>query len=331
MADQLYAGIDIGGTKSTTVLATSQGEFLERDQFSTSHGPGQWQKTLAEAVDHLKAYATKYVFTTIGLSCGGPVDTRKGLILSPPNLPGWDEVPIVDVLRRDFKVPVYLENDANAGALAEWKYGAGKGLRNLIFLTFGTGLGAGLIMDGKLYTGTDELAGEAGHIRLADEGPLGHRKYGSFEGFCSGPGLAQMMVEELRQLAEQGKEAKIRGYPGANEITGKTVVDLAREGDEVALQVVERSGTYLGKGLAILIDLLNPEMIIVGSMGFRLGDLLLETARTVVHQEALPAAAATCRIVPSALGEQISDYAALCVALRIGKNDINPEPEIGIR
>lgn len=321
LADQLYAGIDIGGTKSTTILASSRGEFLKRDQFPTSHGSGQWQKTLGEAVDHLKAYASQRPFAAIGLSCGGPVDTGKGLILSPPNLPGWDEVPIVDVLQREFQMPVYLENDANAGALAEWKYGAGKGLRNLIFLTFGTGLGAGLIIDGRLYTGTNELAGEVGHIRLADEGPVGHHKRGSFEGFCSGPGLAQMMVEELHQKAEQGNDLPLQGYPATDEITGKTVADLANEGDKIALRAVEKSGTYLGKGLAILIDLLNPQMIIVGSMGYRLGDLLLEPARAVVHQEALPAAAATCRIIPSALGEKISDYAALCVALQIGRDE----------
>jgi glucokinase len=320
MAERFYAGIDIGGTKTTTIIANPNGDFLEHDQFPTTFGPVKWQNTVVRASDYLKTYANKYNIIAIGLSCGGPVDIEKGLILSPPNLPGWDEVPIVDIIKDKFHVPVYLENDANAGALAEWKYGAGKGLQNLIFLTFGTGLGAGLILNGRLYYGTSDLAGEAGHIRLAADGPLGHNKHGSFEGFCSGRGLAQMMAEELRRMTDQEKAHSSNTYPSAGELTGKTAVDLAGKGDNIALRVVERSGNHLGKGLAILIDLVNPEMIVVGSMGYRLGDLLLGPARTVVSIEALPTAATACKIVPSALGEQIGDYAAFCTALQVGKD-----------
>ncbi len=320
MTEQLYAGIDIGGTKTTTVLGRSDGEFYTRDQFPTTHGPGNWQPTVAKVKDHLKIYTRQQKITAIGISCGGPLDTQKGVILSPPNLPGWDEVPIVDIIQGEFHLPVYLENDANAGALAEWQFGAGKGLRNLIFLTFGTGLGTGLIIDGRLYTGTNDLAGEAGHIRLAAEGPLGFHKHGSFEGFCSGPGFAQMMAAELRNTTDQGPPSNTLKYPSPDRITGEDVVNLVKGGDTIARRVVEMSGTCLGRGLSILIDLLNPEMIIVGSMGFRLGDLLLKPAREVVNKEALPAAVAACKIVHADLGEQVGDYAALCVALQIGKD-----------
>jgi glucokinase len=320
LTEQLYAGIDIGATKTTTILARSNGEFSERDQFPTTNGPNNWLPTVTRATDNLKAYARQQNIAAIGISCGGPLDTKKGLILSPPNLPGWDEVPIVDIIKGEFHLPVYLDNDANAGALAEWQFGAGQGLRNMIFLTFGTGLGAGLIINGRLYAGTNDLAGEAGHIRLAEDGPLGFHKRGSFEGFCSGPGLAQMMAAELLLQEDQGIRSNSPQYPRPDKTTGKDVVNLAKKGDALALRVVERSGTYLGHGLSILIDLLNPEMIIVGSMGYRLGDLLLTPAREVVKKEAIPAAAAACRIVPSSLGEKIGDYAALCAALQIGKD-----------
>jgi glucokinase len=254
----------------------------------------------------------------IGVSCGGPLDSKKGLLLSPPNLPGWDRVPIVEMLQNKFNVPAFLENDANAGALAEWKFGAGRSTRNMVFLTFGTGLGAGLILGGRLYSGTCDLGGEAGHLRLAEDGPIGYHKRGSFEGFCSGTGLAQMMTFELLCLAEEiGKQEMIQRFKSPGEVTGRDVVEWAKNGDPLALTVVEKSGRYLGKGLSILIDLLNPELVVIGSMGVRLGELLFAPARQVIDQEALPGAAAACKIVPAELGEKIGDYAALCVALKV--------------
>src|SRR5690606_15592063 len=134
----------------------------------------------------------------IGISCGGPLDSRRGVILSPPNLPGWDRIPVVEVFQQAFKVPVALQNDANAGALAEWLWGAGRGSHNMIFLTFGTGMGAGLILNGQLYSGTNDLAGEVGHIRLAPDGPVGYGKAGSFEGFCSGGGIKQLATDRAK-------------------------------------------------------------------------------------------------------------------------------------
>ena len=127
-----------------------------------------------------------------GISCGGPLDIEKGLILSPPNLPGWDKVPIVKYFQNRLGVKTSLLNDANACALAEWRYGAGKGCRNMIFLTFGTGIGAGLILNGRLYSGASGMAGEIGHIRMEKTGPLGYGKKGSLEGFCSGGGIAML-------------------------------------------------------------------------------------------------------------------------------------------
>lgn len=299
------------------ILATGAGEILSREQFFTRIRKGKWQSTVEKLMSIVGNLVRQNKIEAIGISCGGPLDSVRGLILSPPNLPEWDNVPITDIFQTEFQLPTYLENDANAGALAEWKFGTGKGFRNVIFLTFGTGLGAGLILEGKLYKGTNDLGGEVGHIRLSDDGPIGYHKRGSFEGFCSGTGLAQMMSSELLCLAEKtGHTEMLKRYKAPGEVTGKDVVAWAKHGDTIALRVVEKSGTYFGKGLSILIDILNPEVIIVGGMGPRLGDLLLGPARKVIDHEAIPGSASMCQIVPAALGEKIGDFAALCVALK---------------
>ncbi|HNW58901.1 MAG TPA: ROK family protein [bacterium] len=317
MEQHEYIGIDIGGTKSAVLRMEAGGHLVQREQFATAVGAGGWEETLARIKTIVAGFLTQRPARAIGISCGGPLDSKRGVILAPPNLPGWDHVPVVDILHETFGLPVFLENDANAGAVAEWRFGAGKGCRNMIFLTFGTGLGAGLILDGRLFTGTNDYGGEAGHIRLEADGPIGYHKRGSFEGFCSGTGLAQMMAIELLCLAEEaGREAMLARYKAPGEVTGRDVVEWALAGDLLALKVVETSGCYLGKGLALLIDLLNPELILIGSMGVRLGELLLAPARRIIAAEALPGAAAVCHIVPAALGEKIGDFAALCVALK---------------
>ncbi len=311
-----YIGIDIGGTKTAVLLIDSDGNVVERTQTPTEVGEGAWKISVEGMKEKIGKLTKLAKVESIGVSCGGPLDSKRGLILSPPNLPGWNEVPLIDIIQKEFGIPAYLQNDANAGALAEWKFGAGKGFDNVIFLTFGTGLGAGIIVNGKLLSGTNDYGGEVGHIRLEEEGPIGYHKRGSFEGFCSGTGLAQMMSFELLCLTEEiGKKAMLGKYKLPGEVTGRDVVEWAQAGDKLALKVVEKSGRYLGKGLSVLIDIINPEMIIVGSMGVRLGNLLFDPAREVIAREAVPGAAEVCKIVSAALGEAIGDYAALCVAL----------------
>lgn len=311
-----YVGIDIGGTKSAVLLVNGEGEISDRKVMPTTKGKNNWQITVDFFIEGISEYTKKQDIAGIGVSCGGPLDSKKGLICSPPNLHGWDDIPIVEMLEGKFGIPTALENDANAGALAEWRYGAGKGYSNVIFLTFGTGLGAGLILNSKLYSGTNDYGGEAGHIRLEEDGPIGYNKRGSFEGFCSGTGLAQMMGFELLCLKEQiGEKEMLKKYKEPGKVTGKDVYDWAQKEDPLALKVIQKSGEYFGKGLSILIDLMNPEVIVVGSMAVRLGDLLLEPARKVIEQEALPGAHSICKIVPAALGEKIGDLAALCVAI----------------
>lgn len=315
--NELLAGIDIGGTKCAISLGQVEGErviIVGQQRFPTPATPGE---TLSQLIQQLQLMlaARQAAVSAIGISCGGPLDSKRGLVLSPPNLPGWDNVPVVATFRQVFSVPTALQNDANAGALAEWLWGAGIGCQNMIFLTFGTGMGAGLILNGQLYSGANDLAGEVGHVRLAENGPIGYHKAGSFEGFCSGGGIARLATERAQTALRSGQSPRF--CPTAAElpdITARGVAEAARAGDALAGEIFAIVAHRLGQGLAILIDILNPERIILGSIYLRQRDLLAATLTAVLQQEALAPALAVCQILPAGLGELIGDYAALAVA-----------------
>lgn len=318
MKQEYYIGIDIGGTKSAVLAGTGEMEILERIQFATETGRGP-DYTIGRLLELASGIAAKFSARTlkaVGISCGGPLDSRKGIIQSPPNLPGWDNIPIVRLFQERLGVPVYLQNDANACALAEWRFGAGKGTENMIFLTFGTGLGAGLILDGRLYAGTNDLAGEIGHIRLAEEGPEAYGKRGSFEGFCSGSGIARLARSHI--AAKQARGEVVPRWSRAvdlAEITTRDLAEAAAAGDPTALEIFTTSATYLGIGLSILIDILNPQRIVIGSVYARNPQLFAAVCQQVIEREALAPAAAVCEIVPAALGDAVGDYASLSVAM----------------
>ena len=313
-----YLGIDIGGTKCAVIAGTSDMNILGKVSFPTETGKGPDQaisllkKNAREVVGKLGSQNLK----AVGISCGGPLDSRKGMVQSPPNLPGWDNIPIVKIFTDEFSVPAYLQNDANACALAEWKFGAGKGTDNMIFLTFGTGMGGGLIINGKLYPGTNDLAGEVGHMRLDDEGPEAYGKKGSFEGFCSGTGIAllarKIASEKLRTMETT---AFCKRTEDIEKITARDVAEAAFAGDATAIEIFKISGRYLGKGLSLLIDILNPQMIVIGSIYARCRKFLEPGCMEVIRKEALSPAASVCKIVPALLGEQVGDYASLSVAM----------------
>ena len=310
-------GFDIGGTKCAVVTAMWDGQNIsllktEKCPTDLTISPEQMIEKLTEMADGILQQKPD----AIGISCGGPLDSQNGVIMSPPNLPGWDHVPIVSILQAHYRVPVKLQNDANACAVAEWKFGAGQGCRNMVFLTFGTGLGAGLILNGALYSGTNDNAGELGHIRLERFGPVGYGKAGSFEGFCSGNGIAQLGYMKAREKLQQGIcPAYFQKDAAPDTITAKAIADAAHAGDETALEVYRICGAYLGKGLSVVIDLLNPERIVIGSIFARSKDLLWETMEQEIRKEALGICAQCCAVVPAALGEEIGNYAAVAVAL----------------
>ena len=295
MSEATVWGLDIGGTKCALVIGDRTGKVLARWQVATADYGADWQRLINDLLKNAEGIYTRPL--AVGVSCGGPLSSARGVIMSPPNLPGWDDVHIVEWLQNRLSVPAFLQNDANACALAEWQFGAGRGCKNMVFLTFGTGMGAGLILDGRLYAGTNDMAGEAGHMRLAPDGPEGYGKRGSFEGFCSGGGIRQLAQMEL------GKD-----------LSCKQLCELADAGDADARRVLEKSADYLGRALAVLIDILNPERIVIGSIYARAERHFKDGALSAIRREALALSSGVCEIVPAGLGDSIGDIAALSIA-----------------
>jgi len=303
-------GLDIGGTKTACVEGTSSGQILQRIEMPT-RAERPFTDVFPQIVDNLQSILSAAsnearTIDAISVSIGGPLKIEEGFLINPPHLPGWHNLPLKQHLIRAFpNLPVFVEHDGNAGALAEFHFGVGKtrsNLRHLIFLTFGTGIGAGFIVNGQIVRGATDTAGEVGHWRLAEDGPLGFGKRGSWESFASGAGLIE--------LAAQMFPARWNAQGPISELVSAMV-----ENQDEALQVAEVAGTWMGRGLALLIDALNPQVIVFGSLGVVLGERIFGPARKVIAQEALPQAAAACEILPSVLGKRIGDVSALMAAL----------------
>jgi glucokinase len=303
-------GLDIGGTKTACVEGAFDGRIIQRIEWLTRpHEP--FAQIFPGIVDRLKqlmkaANRQSRTIVAISVSVGGPLKIQEGQLLNPPHLPGWHNVNLKQALALAFPgTPVYVEHDGNAGALAEFHFGVGKarpGLQHLIFLTFGTGVGAGFIVNGKILRGACDTAGEIGHWRLSEDGPLAYGKRGCWESFASGAGLVHLASEMYP--ARWSRDTSIRD-----------LVDAMLLSDHEALQVASVAGKWLGRGLALLIDALNPQVIVLGSLAVVLQERILAPARQVVEEEALPQARAACEIIPSVLGNSIGDVAALMAAL----------------
>lgn len=307
-----YLGMDIGGTKCAVVISEKNAASVkDKIRFETRVERG-YSEIIAELISSALELLERNGISSeevlaCGVSCGGPLDSEKGIIMRPPNLPDWDNIPLADIVSNALGCPCKVRNDADACALAEWQFGAGRGTKNMIFLTFGTGMGAGLILDGRLYSGTCGTAGEVGHMRLDADGPVAYGKAGSFEGFCSGAGIAAM-----------GKKM-LSIYNGTttipyDNVTAKTIAEAAEKGDRLANAIYRRCGEKLGMGLSILIDILNPERIVIGSIFQRSGHLLIDSMNETIKKEALAISAECCKIVPAMLGDDIGDFAAIGVA-----------------
>ena len=319
MEEKYYIGFDIGGTKCAQML----GKYIVdgvcvpkieiREEFPTAG------KTPDEVLERFSAFIVKelekHPIDGIGISCGGPLDSENGIIMRPPSLPLWDDIKIVEYFENKFGIKTYLQNDANACAVAEWKFGAGRGTDNMIFLTFGTGFGAGLILGGRLYGGTSDNAGEIGHIRLTDSGPEGYRKNGSCEGYCSGSGMVRLAkILGNKKSLEAAYNEYVKAVGGEDNVSAKTLAEEARKGNKFALAVYKKSGEMLGRTLSIIADFINPEKIVIGGVFMRSSDLLLPECKKVMEKECLPFTLSALEILPAGLGEKIGDYAALSVA-----------------
>ena len=317
-------GVDIGGTKCAVILGkgelsgNTEDFIIDKIKFPTDVRRG-WKVIVNEIIEKadellFKNNVSAEMLIGVGVSCGGPLDSKNGVINCPPNLPDWDGVPIVKILSEHFGVKCVLHNDANACAVAEWRFGAGKGFTNIVFLTFGTGMGAGLILDGRLYSGTNDGAGEVGHIRLSEDGPLGYGKKGSFEGFCSGGGIKNLAEITAREYLEQNKKSVLFTCEADVEnLTAQNVAEAMYQGDGFAAEVYEKCAEYLGRGLSVLIDILNPEVIVIGSIFERNEDFFLPRIKSVIEKEALSFNSKVCEIKAAQLGDRIGDFAALGV------------------
>jgi glucokinase len=300
-------GIDLGGTKIAVSAFTPAGQRLDRRQFETLRGPPEGN--LARIVELGRELLAGTAPLAIGVSGGGPLDPERGVIISIPNLPGWEEVPIADRLRAAFGAPVGIENDANACAIAEHRLGAGRGTKDMVFLTLSTGIGGGLILDGKIYRGHRFLAGEAGHQVLVPDGPpCGCGKRGCLEALASGTAIARRLLERREELSRGG------GPPPQVPAEPRELVARARAGDRFSREFLRETAGFLAHGIANLVFILDPERVILGTIAVAAGDLLLAPLREEVDRRLWPAFRKDLKILPAGLGVDLGDYAAFAVA-----------------
>lgn len=311
-------GIDIGGTKIALALGESTGRVLERFRMETrvERGPHSILEDLkGESRNMLKRMGLGGEnLLGIGISAPGFLDTRRGVLFSPPNLPGWSRVPLKKILEEEFEARAILENDANAAALAESFFGAGKGFQDIVYLTMSTGIGGGIIIGGRLHRGCHDAAGEVGHHTLVPHGPrCGCGKQGCMEALCSGSGLTRRLKEVLEEepgsvLARKAVES---GSPGGPPL----LFEAAREGDALALEIIEEAGKYLGWGLANIANILDPEIIILGTLVVKSGDLLLAPARRVLKEYLFGPGRPLPLLAPARLGDELQYLAGISIVL----------------
>lgn len=300
---KLFLAFDIGGTKSAALLGTAWGQVLAREEFPSlaQRGPHPMIDDLCAAARRLLSQLHA-VPLAIGVSIGGPLDAEQGVIQSPPNLPGWDQVPLKALLQERFGVHVCVEHDAAACALAEYRWGAGRGARRLVYLTCATGFGAGLIIDGQIYRGAAGLNCEIGHLRYRDDGPEAFGKTGSLEAFCSATALSRLAAWRFPQ--------RWTACPP----TPRQIADLWTAGDPDAAAVVAINARAVGDVCAMLADTWRPDVILLGSLARYLGAPWVEQVRARWRSESLPASLAAGRILPASLGSRLQDCSALVVA-----------------
>ncbi len=300
-------GIDLGGTKIAVSLWTAEGRRIDGRRFETKRD--SVEANLAEIFRLGRELLGGRTPAAIGVSGGGPLDPERGVIISIPNLPGWVEIPIAARLSEEFGAPTGIENDANACALAEHLFGAGRGARHMAFLTLSTGIGGGLILDGRIYRGHRYLAGEAGHQVIEEGGaPCGCGNRGCLEAYASGTGIARRLDEKRKAAVGP------LGNPADLPRDARDVVERARRGDPFSVGFLRETAAYLARGIADLVYILDPERIILGTIAVAAGDLLLGPLREEVARRLWPQLARGLEILPAGLGAKLGDWAAFVVA-----------------
>ncbi len=311
--------VDLGGTKIITAIISNKGQMIAREYCLTlaDEGPQSVINRIVSAIDYLLGLRNveSSKLGSISIAAAGAIDLDKGVITSSPNLPGWYNIPLRDIVREKHGVNTFLINDASAAAIGEHHFGIGKGVNNLILLTVGTGIGGGIIINGKLYTGLCGSAGEIGHMTIDVNGPKCNcGNIGCLETLASGTAVAK---EAIRRISQGEKSSLTDIVEGEIEnITAEEVSLAAQGGDSLALEVISEAATYLGVGMVNLVNIFNPEMIVIGGGMAKMGDLLLNPARQVVRERAFSLSAQAVRIVPAQLGDDAGVLGAAIFALQ---------------
>ncbi|MBU0493672.1 MAG: ROK family protein [Chloroflexi bacterium] len=318
MSTDLFVGIDLGGTKINTVLVDPSGRILNQDYRETQarEGPDAVIERMLDAAFRVMAGAN--VLSTqvraVGVGAPGPIDIRVGMVGSPPNLPGWFNVPLGHRIASALEIPTFLENDANAAALGEHRFGAGRGTRHMVYVTVSTGIGGGFILDGKLYSGATGGAAEVGHVTILPHGPhCGCGRRGCLEALASGTAIAREGAELLMRGVPTRIAELAGGDPGR--VSAKMVAQAAAEGDVEAQEIIDEAMMYLGLGMANLVNLINPEMMVIGGGLANMGDVLLDPVRRTIHRRAFRTAADAVRVVRAELGDNVGALGAAAVAM----------------
>lgn len=333
-SEPLILGIDLGGTKILTAIVDPAGNMLSRDHSVTpaAKGPDAVIQSILNSVNHaLKQSAVSPAsLRAVGVGAPGLSNPETGVLFTSPNLPGWQDVPLREIIEKSLGKRAYLINDANAAALGELYFGAATGARNFIYITVSTGIGGGIVIDEKIYTGTLGISGEVGHMTINDQGPLcncGNR--GCWETLASGTALAR----EARREIQEGAVTTLLEYAGGDleKVTAEGIHKAAQGGDGLARRLIERTGYYLGVGLANLINLFNPELIVIGGGMSNIGDMLLKPAFLEAGRRAFKQSYAAVRFAQAELGRNSGVLGAAAFAGREMQRDSKASASRGSR
>lgn len=321
------AGIDIGGTKICVCLGNEKGKIYSSKRVLTQPLKG-WKNGLKATVDLIREIADEEGIAmadiaAIGISSPGPISTKLGKMLTPPNLPGWENAELVRYFTEAFHKPVRMNNDANAAALAEYQFGSCKGVSNLVYLTCSTGMGGGAIVNGELLQGVSDTAAEVGHFVLDIRGPdcpCGQK--GCFETYCGGAALAKKMQEEIA-LDKIDTLVLKEAHNNIEHVDAGCLIAAVKKKDPYALRVWDEFILRLAQGIGTILMNFNPEAILLGTIAIHAGSTLLDPLKKQLHHFAWRENVASCRIEVSALGDQISELSALALAIQAlqGKNN----------
>lgn len=317
MPDELsIVGIDLGGTKVRAALADKDGRLLVRMEMGTEgeKGPGHVINKMVDLVKQVTKDVHMENVAGIGVAAPGPLDVHTGVVLRAPNMPGWINIPLRERLTQLLKKPIYLDNDANAAAIGEQRFGAGQGVQNLVYMTVSTGIGGGIIAHGRILHGMRGLAGEVGHMIIDAKGAkCGCGNSGCLEALASGTAIARQAV----QLIESGLPTVLTEMVNDDltKITAELVTKAAEEGDGMCQELLQRAGENIGIGIVNLFHLFNPEVVVIGGGVSQAGDLIFTPIRETVEKRAMQGYHEGIPVIPSPLGDDVGLYGAIALVL----------------